>query len=89
MCMTPEKGTKFFKSLVDNLVQLDQVKPKEEDGIYAGYKQCLEMVVMKNKRENRLDKFFFSDIGGLSGYPKQSKIIKMILVLFHRQGCIE
>ena len=23
ICMTPEKGTKFFKSLVDNLVQLD------------------------------------------------------------------
>ena len=23
ICITPEKGTKFFKSLVDNLVQLD------------------------------------------------------------------
>ena len=33
--MTPEKGTKLFKSLVDNLVQLDQVTPKEGDGIYA------------------------------------------------------
>ena len=35
MCMTPEKGTKLFKSLVDNLVQLDRVTPKEADGIYA------------------------------------------------------
>ena len=38
VCMTPEKGTKLFKSLVDNLVQLDQVTPKEGDGIYAEYK---------------------------------------------------
>ena len=28
-CMTPEKGTKLFRSLVDNLVQLDRVTPKE------------------------------------------------------------
>ena len=55
------------------------------------------MVVMKNcqlflkfsKRENRLDKFFFSDIGGLSHYLKLSKVIKKILVLFHGQGCVE
>ena len=54
------------------------------------------MVIMKNgqlflkfnKRENRLDKFFF-DVGGLSDYPKQSKAIKMILVLFHGEGCVE
>ena len=39
MCMTPEKGTKLFKSLVDNLVQLDWVTTKEADGIYAEYKQ--------------------------------------------------
>ena len=42
-----------------------------------------------NKRENRLDEFFFSDVGGLSDYPKLSKVIKMILVLFHRPGCVE
>ena len=91
MCMTPEKSTKLFKSLVDNLVQLDLVTPKEKDGIYAEYKRYLEMVVMKNhqlflkfnKRENRLDEFFFSDVVGLSDYPKLSKVIKMILVLFH------
>ena len=55
------------------------------------------MVVIKNcwlflkfgKRENRLDEFFFSDVGGLSDYSKLSKVIKMILVLFHGQGCIE
>ena len=70
ICMTPEKGAKLFKSLVDNLVQLDQVTPKEVGGIYAEYKQYLEMVVMKNhqlflkfnNRENRLDEFFFSDV---------------------------
>ena len=92
MCMTPEKGTKLFKSLVDNLVQLDRVTPKEVDGIYAEYKRSFEMVVMKNgelflkfnKRENRLDEFF-SDVGGLSDYPKLSKAIKMILVLFSGQ----
>ena len=69
MFMTPERGAKLFKSLVDNLVQLDQVTPKEVDGIYAEYKRYLEMVVMKNlrlfltfnKRENRLDEFSFSD----------------------------
>ena len=37
MCMTPAKGTKLFKSLVDNLVQLDRVTPKKTDGIYAEY----------------------------------------------------
>ena len=42
MCMTPEKGTKLFKSLVDNLVQLDRVTPKEADGIYAEYKRYLD-----------------------------------------------
>ena len=42
-----------------------------------------------NKRENRLDEFFFSDVGGLSDYPKLIKVIKMILVLFHGQGCVE
>ena len=92
MCMTPEKGTKLFKSLVDNLVQLDRVTPKEVDGIYAEYKRSFEMVVMKNgelflkfnKRENRLDEFV-SDVGGLSDYPKLSKAIKMILVLFSGQ----
>ena len=55
------------------------------------------MVVIKScwlflkfgKRENRLDEFFFSDVGGLSDYSKLSKVIKMILVLFHGQGCIE
>ena len=41
------------------------------------------------KRENRLDEFFFSDVGGLSDYSKLSKVIKMILVLFHGQGCNE
>ena len=48
MCMTPEKDWKLFKSLVDNLVQLDRVTTKEADVIYAEYKQYLEMVVMKN-----------------------------------------
>ena len=96
MCMTAEKGTKLFKSLVNNLVQLDQVTPKEADGIYAEFKWYLEMVVMKNrqlflkfsKRENGLDEFF-SDTADLSDYPKLRKVIKMILVLFHGQGCIE
>ena len=74
MCMTPEKGTKLFKSLVDNLFQLDWVALNKAVGIYAKYKRYLEMVVIKNrelflkfnKRENRLDEFFFSDTGGLS-----------------------
>ena len=60
MCMTPEKGTKLLKSLVDNLVQQNRVTPKEADGIYAGCKRYLEIAVMKNhqlflkftKREN-------------------------------------
>ena len=50
MCMTPEKGTTLFNSLVDNLVQLDRVTPKEADGIYAEYKRYLEMVVKKNEQ---------------------------------------
>ena len=37
--MTREKGTKLFKSLVDNLVQLDRITSKEADGIYAEYKR--------------------------------------------------
>ena len=37
--MTPENGMKLFKRLVDNLVQLDPVRPKEVDGIYAEYKR--------------------------------------------------
>ena len=95
--MTPEKGTKLFKSLVYNLVQVDRVTPKEADGIYAEYKRYLEMVVMKNrqrflnfnKRENRLDEFFFFDVEDLSDYPKLRKVIKMILVLFHGQVYID
>ena len=55
------------------------------------------MVVMKNhqlflkfnKRENRLDEFFFFEVGAMSDYLKLSKVIKMILVLFHGQGCVE
>ena len=39
MCMIPEQDTKLFKSLVDNLVQLDWVTIKEADGIYAEYKR--------------------------------------------------
>ena len=39
MCMTREKGTKLFKSLVDNLVQLDRITSKETDGIYVEYKR--------------------------------------------------
>ena len=50
MCMTPEKGTTLFNSLVDNLVQLDRVTPKEADGIYAEYKRYLEIVVKKNRQ---------------------------------------
>ena len=38
MCITPEEGTKFFKSLVDNLVQLDRVTPKEANGMHVEYK---------------------------------------------------
>ena len=95
--MTPEKSVKLFKSLIDNLVQLDQVTSKEGDGIYAEHKQYLEMVAMKNlqlflkfnERENRLDEFPFSNVGGLSDYLKLSKIIEMILVLVHGQGCVE
>ena len=97
MYMTPEKGTKLFKSLVDNLVVLDRDTPKEANGIYAEYKRYLGMVVMKNrqlflkfnKRENGLNEFFLSDVGGLSDYPKLSKVIKIILVLFHEQSCVE
>ena len=78
MCMTPEKTAKLFKCWVDNLVQLDQVTLKEVDGIYAADKRHLEMVVMKNrqlflkfnKRENRIDEFFFSKVGSLIDYPK-------------------
>ena len=51
-------------------------------------KNC-QLFLKFNKRENRLDEFFFSDVGGLSDYPKLSKVIKMILVLFHRPGCVE
>ena len=97
MCTTHEKGTKHFKSLDDNLVKLDRGTPKEEDGIYAEYKQYLEMVAMKNcqlflkfnRREDRLNEFFFLDVGGLSDHPKLSKAIKMILVLFYGQGWVE
>ena len=39
MCMTREKGAKLFKSLVDNLVQLDRITSKEADGIYVEYKR--------------------------------------------------
>ena len=39
MCMTHEKGTKHLKSLVDNLVKVDGVTPKEVDGTDAEYKQ--------------------------------------------------
>ena len=39
MCMTREKGIKLFKSLVDNLVQLDRITSKEADDTYAEYKQ--------------------------------------------------
>ena len=54
------------------------------------------MVVMKNclfflnsdEKENRLDEFFFF-VGGLSDNPKLSKVMKIILVLFHRQGSVE
>ena len=82
--MTPEKSVKLFKSLIDNLVQLDQVTSKEGDGIYAEHKQYLEMVAMKNlqlflkfnKRENRLDEFPFSDIGGLNDYLKLKQSLK-------------
>ena len=42
-----------------------------------------------NKRENRLDEFFFFEVGAMSDYLKLSKVIKMILVLFHGQGCVE
>ena len=42
-----------------------------------------------NKRENRLDEFFFSDIEGLSDYPKLSKIIKMILVFMDKDALKE
>ena len=74
MCMTPEKGTKLFKSLVGNVVQLEWITPKEADGIYAKYKRYLEVVVTKNrqlflkfyKKENAHDEFFLSDVGGLS-----------------------
>ena len=48
MCMTPEKGMKRSKSVVDNLVQLDRVTAREADGMYAEYKQYLQIVVMKN-----------------------------------------
>ena len=47
------------------------------------------MFLKLNKKENRLDDFFLSDVGGLSDYPKLIKVIKMILVLFHGQGCVE
>ena len=50
MFMTPEKGTKLFKSLFDNLIQLDRVTPKEVNGIYAEDKRYLEIVVMKNRQ---------------------------------------
>ena len=97
MYMIPEKGTKLFKSLVDNLVQLDWVALNKADGIYAKHKRYLEMVVIKNrqlflkfnKREYRLHEFFFSDTGGLSDYLKLSKVIKMMLALFHGEGCVE
>ena len=42
------KGTKLFKSVVDNLVQLVRVTLKEADSIYAEYKRIPEMVVIKN-----------------------------------------
>ena len=48
-----------------------------------------QMFLKFNKREDRIDEFFFSDVGGWSDYPKRSKAIKMILVLFHGQGCVE
>ena len=48
MCMTPEKGMKRSKSVVDNLVQLDRVTAREADGMYAEYKQYFQIVVMKN-----------------------------------------
>ena len=44
MCMTPEKGTKLLKSLVDNLVQQNRVTPKEADGIYAGSSDILRLL---------------------------------------------
>ena len=39
MRLTPEKNTRLFNSLVDNLVRLDRVTPKEADGTYAEYKR--------------------------------------------------
>ena len=37
----------------------------------------------------KLDELFFIEVGGWGNYPKLSKVIKMILALFHGQGCVE
>ena len=37
--MTPAKGKKLFKILVDSLVQLDQVAAKKADSMYAEHKR--------------------------------------------------
>ena len=70
MCMAPENGGKLFKGVVDNLIQIDRVTLKEAYSIYAEYNRYLETVIMKNhqlflnfdKKENRLDKYFFSTV---------------------------
>ena len=44
MCSKPEWGKKCFRSLVDNLTQLERVTPKDGGIIYAEYKSYVENV---------------------------------------------
>ena len=95
MCITPEKGAKLFKSLVDPPGPPRSSHTKR-GGWYKHRVQaiscdgCYGQLFLKfNKRENRLDEFFFSDIEGLSDYPKLSKIIKMILVFMDKDALKE
>lgn len=38
---------------------------------------------------DRLDEFFFSNVGGFDDYPEFKKVTKMILVLIHDQTYVE
>ena len=69
---------------------LGSEKPnKEADGICrvetiswdGGNEKLSTVSEVQQLRENKLDEFFFSDVGGLSDYSKLSKVIKMILLL--------
>lgn len=93
MCRKPDECLAGLRKVVDALLTAGRINNYQRDCALAEYTQLLQeqghQLRLFEKGLNRLDEFFYELIGTNPSYRHLWHVVKLLLVLSHRQATVE